>query len=345
MSSFHLPDSTAPPKRLLIRLLLLVTLCELTFTTACTNVRSTGRTIYESPDTVVRLEPASQVYSSGGAIDSHPALLPKDHIDVLLTSISARTKVGFLRSLVGDPGTPRLFDRTDIGLLASPIQEALAKTEPGEVVVFYRTKKAGGAHARVTSGVLFVRDEMLVLYVANFWNPVITVASEVGSKDRLEDVRETTTYVRGHPWVSVGEQDFAIFFDDPKYQLSRRDNSLWKHPARTVAVAYAPYLKANPDPVKRAKESEEAIQQAAMPKTESQFITDLKKRLLELERANDALTEKIQELFPPATTDPHPAESPQLQTKQPSTERLVEMIERLQNRISELEREIIKKRK
>lgn len=27
-------------------------------------------------------------------------------------------------------------------------------------------------------------------------------------------------------WVSVGEQDIAIFFDDPKHQLSRHENSL-----------------------------------------------------------------------------------------------------------------------
>ncbi|MBX3302302.1 MAG: hypothetical protein KF693_08800 [Nitrospira sp.] len=73
----------------------------------------------------------------------------------------------------------------------------------------------------------------------------------------------------------------------------------------------------------------------------SYVITDLKKRLLELERANNALTEKIQELSVPPTNS-YPAVSPQLQTKQASTERLVEIIPRLENRISELEREIVK---
>lgn len=346
MSSFHQPDSTSSSNGAWIRLLVLLSLYGLTFTTACANIHSAGRIIYESPDTGVRLEPRSKVSSSDGAIYSHPAVLTKDHIDVLLTSISARTKVGLLRSLIGDPGTPRLFDRMDIGLLASPIQEALVKAEPGEAVVFYRTKNMRGAHARVTSGVLFVRDEVLVLYVANFWHPVITVASEVGSKDRLEDVRETMAYVRDHPWVSVGEQDFAIFFDDPKHQLSRHENSLWDHPERAVAIAYSPYLRANPDPVKRAKESEEAVQQATMPRAEGQVIADLRKRLLDLEQANAALTDRIHALsVTPIPSDSHGALSTQFQTKPESTERLVEMIQRLENRISELEREIVKNRK
>ncbi|MGQ0556417.1 MAG: hypothetical protein ACT4PN_10815 [Nitrospiraceae bacterium] len=342
MSSSH-PSGSTPPKRVLIRLFILFSLYALTFTTACTNVHPTGRIIYESPDTVVRLEPASKVSSAGGGNYSHPALLTKDQIDVLLTSVSARTKIGLLRSLIGDPGTPRLFDRTDIGLLSSSIQEALTQARPGEAVVFYRTRHAKGAHARVTSGVLFVRDEVLVLYVANFWHPVMTIASEAGSKDRLDDVRQTTAYVRDHPWVSVGDQDFVIFFDDPKYQLSPRENSLWDHPERTIAIVYAPYLQANPDPIKRAQESEEAVQQATLPKVERQVITDLKKRLVELERANAILIEKIQNSSVTAIpSNLSPTAPPQSQTEQGSLERLLEVIQRLENRISEMEREIAK---
>lgn len=340
MSAFH-PSGSTSLKRVLVRLLTLFSVYGLTFTTACTNVHSTGRIIYESPDTVVRLEPASKVSSAGGGNYSHPALLTKDQIDVLLTSVSARTKIGILRTFTGAPGTPRLFDRTDIDLLASPIQEALTQAKPGEAVVFYRTRHTKGARARVTSGVLFVRDEVLVLYVANFWHPVMTIASEVGSKDRLDDVRQTTAYVRDHPWVSVGDQDFGIFFDDLNHQLSQRENSLWDHPERTIAIAYGPYLQANPDPIKRAHESEEAVQQATLPKIERQVITDLKKRLLELERANAVLTEKIQNSSVTAIpSDPPPVAPPQSQTEQASMERLLEVIRHLENRISEMEREI-----
>lgn len=343
---FHMAGSISLSERVLSRLSALLILGWLALTTACANLHSAGRPIYESSDTVVRLEPAHKVFSSAGTNYSHPVLLTKDQIDVLLTSVSAQTKVGLLRPFIGDPGTPRLFDRTDISLLVSPIQKALTKAGPGEAIVFYRAKNRRGTHVRVTSGVLFIREEVLMLYVANFWHPVITVASEVGSKDRLEDVRETTAYVRDHAWVSVGDQDFAIFFDDPRHQVSRRENSLWDHPERTVSIAYPPYLQANPDPIKRAKESEEAVQHAAMPQVESRAITDLKQRLLELERANAVLTEKIQNSsVPTVPSNSLPAAPSQSQTKQTSTERLLEMIQRLERRISEMERDITKSKK
>lgn len=303
----------------------------LVLTSACANMHQPSRSIHESQDTVVRLEPVRNVSSSGDDNYSHPVLLTSDQIDILFTSISARTKVGLLRSFIGNPGTPRLFSRTDIERLKSHIHDALAKAGPGDAVVFYREKNRTRTHALVTSGVLFVRDEVLVLHVANFWHPVITVTSDVGSKDRLKDVRETTAYVRDHAWVPVGEQDFAVFFDDPRHQLSRLESSLWDHPERTIAIAYPSYLQANPDPITRAKESEEAVQQAILPKAESQAIADLRKRLAELERPNADLTDKVR--------SPSVAPS-QFQTEQVSTEKILEVIQRLENRIAEMEQRL-----
>ncbi len=332
------------PKCITMCLLTILSLGSLVLTTACTVIPSAGRSIYESPDTVVRLEPASKVSPSDSSNYSHPVLLTKDQIDILLTSISAQAKVGLLRTLISDPGAPRLFDRTDIGLLVNPIQEAVAKATPGEAVVFYRLKNRIHRHAQVTSGVLFVHDNVVVLYVANFWHPVITLASEVGSKERLGDVRETAVYVRDYPWVSVGEQDFAVFFDDSRYQLSRQEHSLWHHPERTVAITYVPYLEENTDPIKRAQESEEAVRQATLPEIESQAITNLKKRLLDLEQKNAVLSETIHNL--PITSIPsnnHSARPSLRQPQQVSPEKLVEIMEGLKNRIAELEQQLPRK--
>ena len=331
------------PKCVTMCLLTILSLGSLVLTTACTAIPSAGRSIYESPDTVVRLEPVSKISFAGDG-NSHPASLARDQIDVLLTSISALKKVGILRSFIGTRGTPRLFDRTDIDLLASPIRDALAKAGPGEAVIFYRLKNRIHGRAQVTSGVLFVHDNVVVLYVANFWHPVITLASEVGSKERLGDVRETAVYVRDYPWVSVGEQDFAIFFVFFRYQLSRQEHSLWHHPERTVEITYLPYLEENADPIKRAQESEEAVRQATLPEVESQAITNLKKRLLDLEQKNAVLSETIHNL--PITSIPsnnHSARSSQRQTQQVSPEKLVEIMEGLKNRIAELEQQIPRK--
>ncbi|MBX3330051.1 MAG: hypothetical protein KF722_06600 [Nitrospira sp.] len=327
------------------RFLASISFCGIMLSAACVSIHPAGRSIYESPDTVVRLEWASKVSSLDDAKYSHSILLTVDQVDVLLTSISARTKVGFLRSFIGNPGMPRLFDRTDIDLLKSPIQDALAKANPGEVVVFYHAKYGRGPHARVTSGILFVRDKALVLTVTNFRHPVITMSSEVGSKDRLEDVRETINYVRDHAWVSVGEQDFAIFFDDPRHQLDRRESGLWDHPERTVAIVFPSYLEANPDPIKRAKESEEAIQQAAMPKLESEAIIELKRRLAELERTTAVSAEKTHSSLVPQASPKLPEASSPSDTDmdQVSKERLLEIIQHLEQRISELERHLTSK--
>ncbi len=329
----HIARATSQPERVATRLLTLFCLSGLVFTTACAGPHFASRSIYESQDTVVRLESANRIFSADGANYSHPVLLTNDHIDILLTSISARTKVGLLRSMIGTPGTPRLFSQTDIELLKRPLHDALAQAGSDDAVVFYREKNRTRTHALVASGVLFVRDEVLVLHVANFWHPVITVASDVGNKDRLQDVRETTAYVRDHAWVSVGEQDFAVFFDDPRHQLSRKESSLWAHPERTIAIAYPSYLQANPDPIIRAKESEEAVQQASLPKAESQAIADLRKRLAGLERANADLTDKGRS----ASDAPHSAAPSQYQTEQASTDKLLEAIQRLENRIAEME--------
>ena len=92
-------------------------------TIACATVEPAGRSIYESPDTVVRLEPITTITSLTRTGSTHPVALTREQIEILLTSISARNKIGLLRSFAGDPGTPRLFDQTDIRLLSGPLQE------------------------------------------------------------------------------------------------------------------------------------------------------------------------------------------------------------------------------
>ena len=83
---------------------------------------------------------------------THPVSLTQEQVEILLTSISARNKIGLLRSFAGDPGTPRLFDPSDIHLLSAPLQEAFARANAEEAVVFYREKSGTGARRRVASG-------------------------------------------------------------------------------------------------------------------------------------------------------------------------------------------------
>ncbi len=87
------------------------------------------------------------------------------------------------------------------------------------------------------------------------------------------------SYVREFPWISVGEQDFAVFFDDPRYQADQRHGTLFGFPERTVSIAYLSYLEVNPEPTIRTGEVEEVMQEPPMGKAETQTIAEMQKEL------------------------------------------------------------------
>ena len=313
----------------------------LAFTTGCATAHPPPRIIVETDEFMVRLEPTRNIGSSSERLEhSHPVALTADQVRTLLASISARMKVGLLRSFLGTPGTPRLFDNADLDRLVPAVQEALAKATPDETVVFLRTRNPQGPRAEVTSGTLSVRDEVLSVAVSNFRHPVRTAPSDVGAIDRLSDVRETLGYVRVSPWISVGEQDFAVFFDDQNYQVTPRSGSLLRYPERTLALAYRAYLTVHPDVRTRLAEIESAMRQTAGGKPETEAIADLKRRIAELEQAKHSLTARPLDPSPtsgaPASMSPvsQPPSSPETQ------DALLDVIKRLEARVAELERQI-----
>ena len=183
-----------------------------------------------------------------------------------------------------------------------------------------------------------MRDKVLTVAVSNFQHHVRTAQSDVGATDRLSDVRETLGYVRTSPWISVGEQDFAVFFDDPSYQATPRSGSLLRYPERTLALAYRTYLRAHPDVRKRLAEVEEAMQQTAGGKPEAEAIADLKRRIVELEQTNHSLAARPLDAAPvaPASNSPmiQPSSPPEIQGT------LLKVIKRLEARVAELERQV-----
>jgi hypothetical protein len=312
----------------------------LAFTTGCAIAHLPPRTIVETDEFVVRLEPMRNIGSSSELSGhSHPVALTTDQIRTLFLSISARMKMGLMKSFLGTPGTPRLFDKADLDWLAPAVQEALAKATPDETVVFLRTRNPQGPRADVTSGTLSVRDEVLSITLSNFRHSVQTKLSNVGATDQLSDVRETLGYVRVSPWISVGEQDFAVFFDDPNYQVTPRSGSLLRYPERTLALAYHAYLTVHPDVRERLAEVEEARQRTAGGRPEEEAIADLKRRIAELEQANHSLA--AQPLDPSPAPGASVSISPTIQPpSSPETQgMLLDVIKHLEARVAELERQ------
>ncbi len=312
----------------------------------CAAVKSRGQIIYDSPSGAVRLEPVEEMFGSNSTEpNAHPIALTNNQVRILLTSVSARPKVGLLRALTGEPGTPRLFDKEHLNILVGPIQQALAQATSREEVVFYVATMMSGTRAQTTSGKLFVRKDLFYLTVSNSRHPVVAVESEVGATDRLHDVRETTHYVHDHPTLSVGEQDFVIFFDDPRFEMEQRGIQLFGYPERTLAIAYQPFLIANADLQKRETEIHDALQQATMGREEGQAIAELKRRVAELEQTNRALAEKIQKQstharpFAPAPA----ASSVPSNSAEDSQIKLLEMIKHLEDRMASLEAQLQQK--
>lgn len=311
------------------------------FIGGCATTPSPPRVIHDAHELLVRVEPAQTCTEVlQGMRFSHPLQLSGRQIRMLLASLLAREKIGLLSSFVQAPGTPRLFNDADLDRLTPPIQKALAQARPEEAVVFLLTTPVSGARSTVTSGALSIRDEMLSITLFNFKHPVHTTLSDIGATDRLSDVRETLQYVRQFPCVSIGEQDFALFFEEPSYQAQTRSGSLVRYPERTLSIAYSFFLTAHSRAIPHPADNENRLPRSSRDSTEHQTIENLTRRITELEQANQALAAPSAETSVPALSAdlPKQAIDKRSDLDGETQQRLLDLIKKLEMRISELER-------
>lgn len=310
--------------------------------TGCATIGPPPRVIHDTSELLVRLQPAHTCAAGSEATPfSHPIQLSGQQIRTLLVSLLAREKVGLLNSFVHAHGTPRLFADGDLDRLTLPIQEAFALATPEEVVVFLLTAPASDSRGIVTSGALSIRGEVLSIALFNFRHPVRASLSDVGATDRLGDVRETVRYVRTSPCVSIGEQDFALFFKEPAYQNQTRSGSLVRYPERTLSIAYAPFLSDHSRPASQKADSETRQPHSSSENAERQTIEDLTRRIAELEQANRALAAPSPDTAVPGSPPdpPKPAIDRTAATVGETQQRLLDLIKQLETRIAELERQ------
>lgn len=311
------------------------------FMTGCATAAPAPRVIHDTHELLVRVEPA-QTCGTGmeETLFSHPIRLNGEQIRMLLRSLLAREKVGLLSSFVQAPGTPRLFHDTDLDRLTPPIQKAFAQATPEEVAVFLLTTPAADSRSTVTSGALSIRGDVLSIALFNFRRPVRTTLSDVGATDRLSDVRETLRYVRQSPCVSIGEQDFALFFEEPTYQTQTRSGSLVRYPERALSIAYSSFLTTHSQATPRTADNEHQRSRSSHESTERQTIEDLTRRIAEIEQANHAPAAQSRN----NTSLAAPADAAISAINEKSDlgsetqQRLLDLIKKLETRISELER-------
>ena len=217
---------------------------------ACSPKQFTTITIYDNPNTYVRLEFDRTVKK--GEEHSHPISLTPEQIAAVLSGVRIHEPIALVRGdiLQRDP-VPRIhpaFSNKDISLFAPLLALALSKATPEEVVTFYQTRKISATTREVTSGGVFVQGDELHLLLANYQSHTRYMA-DFGAAE-TEDDRLT-------PMQSLAPQDGRLDFEPDSAKRERSVGALgkvlqWNN--RELAVLYKqlpprPLVQPDPQPI------------------------------------------------------------------------------------------------
>ena len=137
---------------------------------ACSPRQYTTITIYDQPNTYVRLEFDRTVKK--GTEHSHPISLRPEHIAAVLAGVRIEEPLALVRGDIlqrdAVPPTHPAFTEGDIAFWAPLLTLALSKATPEEVVTFYQSRPISAITREVTSGGLFIQGEELRLILANY---------------------------------------------------------------------------------------------------------------------------------------------------------------------------------
>jgi hypothetical protein len=189
-------------------------------------------TIYETPQTFVRLEADRTIDPAKG--HSHPADISAERMASLLRGVIVQEPLTRL-PLYDDLSIPRrhqAFDEASVILLAPLLSHALRKATPEEVVTFYQTSPLSGTNREVTSGGLFVRGGELHLILANHRSPT-HYSADIGMADTTDD--------RSTPMHSLAPQRGKLLFEPAAAAREATGETLtrwFKQDRREIIVLY-----------------------------------------------------------------------------------------------------------
>jgi len=201
---------------------------------ACGPRQFTTVTIYDKPDTYVRLEFDRTVKK--GAEHSHPISLTPQHIAAVLGGIRIKEPPAFIRGdILQSKPVPRIhpaFTETEIAFFSPLLALALSKSTPEEVVTFYQSRDLSATRREVTSGGLFVQGDQLHLILANYRSPTHYMA-DFGAAETQDD--------RLTPMQSLAPQDGILDFE-PQSAMRERPGGgferLWQWDHRELVILY-----------------------------------------------------------------------------------------------------------
>ena len=169
----------------------------------CATPAPAGRVIHQEgeagkAETFVRLDAVTDEQSF-----SHPATLPPARLKDILSGITVQWHSGLLSALFSR-APRRAFTDGEAAMLAGHLSRALAEAGPRELAVFYLNVPETGESARVTSGGVYVRDDQLVVMLANY-HYVITWSEQATGKSQVSH-----RTAREKPLQSLPEGDYRL---------------------------------------------------------------------------------------------------------------------------------------
>ncbi|MEW6325251.1 MAG: SHOCT domain-containing protein [Nitrospirota bacterium] len=240
----------------------------------CAAAPPAGRVIHQEGEagkveSFVRLDPAKEPASF-----SHPAGVTPERMKEILSGVTVQWHAGLLSAIFSR--TPRrAFTDSEASMLATHLSRALAEATPQEAAVFYLNAPETGESARVTSGGVYVRDDKLVLMLANYhyvvtWSDQSTGKSPVSPKT-----------ARQNPLYSFPEGDYRLIPGPGQTLLGGNPSvmgRLFGKPSRGLVVDMtAPAAMAEPAPERPAPP----------PPPPSPAVSTLEEKLRTLKKLHD----------------------------------------------------------
>jgi len=195
----------------------------------CTPSHYTTLTIYDSPQSFVRLEIDRDRDQDVG--HSHPVDISTEQMVTLLNGLVFEepvAKLPFYDDLSQPRRHPALMP-SEVALFAPLLSTALKKAGPEEIVTFYHSTARSGTQRLVTSGGMFVEQNHLHLILGNYRSPT-HFSADVGMVD--------TTDERLTPLRALAPQRGRLDFE-PHSAIHKTDDAgieAWFQPKRLEII-------------------------------------------------------------------------------------------------------------
>lgn len=140
---------------------------------------------------------------------NHPVQLSEHDLKAILGKVRVEFKAHWLQKFFTGPLQPLpLFDEPTLVKMVPAMAAAIGKAGAQERIVFYVAKRRGPDRRDVTTGSLFVKDQLLTIVLVNYQN-------------RVDVIPGLPAYDRTYLETAVAPQRFTLVFERPEYVVAK----------------------------------------------------------------------------------------------------------------------------